>query len=74
MLKAEMSETIVQQRTSIKVDYFGCFGISDGDQLLSNDTQYFDIDSIEFIKTRPSTLKRQDLYPMGPGKCINVPD
>ncbi len=35
--------------------YLSSFGISYGYELLSNDRQNFDVDSVKFIKTTPST-------------------
>ena len=35
--------------------YLSSFGVSYGYELLSDDRQHFDVDSVKFVKTTPST-------------------
>lgn len=40
---------------AVSACYLSSFGISYGYELLSNDRQHFDVDSVKFVKTTPST-------------------
>jgi hypothetical protein len=39
--------------------YLGCHGVYDGDELLCDDRQHLDVDSVELVKAAPSSRLSQ---------------
>lgn len=47
------------QYVSVYLHYPGCLGISDSNELLSDDWQHFYVDAIELVKAAPGTRLSQ---------------
>lgn len=59
LIKIEILHAYVSVYVRVYVHYPGCLGVSDSNELLSDDWQHLDVDAIELVKAAPGTRLSQ---------------